>query len=142
MKKETGRNGGQLKRLEKGDAGNEGAGRPLGSKSFKTLLEDALEKTTKTKSGETLSLKTASAIQLVAILISPETDDNTKLKAFQIIRDTIGEAPILKTENLNTNLNMEGETLTPEMIDEFEAFMSAKSKSDNGSSPIPGKQKR
>ena len=50
--------------------------------------------------------------------------------------------PLQRTENTNKNVNMEGETLTPEMIDEFEAFMSAKSKSDNGSSPIPGKQKR
>lgn len=140
MKEESGRNGGRLKRLEKGDAGNEGAGRPLGSKSFKTLLEDALEKTTKTKSGETLSLKTASAIQLVAILISPETDDNTKLKAFQIIRDTIGEAPILKTENLNTNLNTESQILTAEQIAGIDALLEGNQKQDNDK-PVPGKQK-
>ena len=140
MKEEAGRNGGRLKRLEKGDPANEGAGRPVGSKSFKTLLEEALEKTTKTKSGETLSLKTASAIQLVAILISPETDDNTKLKAFQIIRDTIGEAPILKTENLNTNLNTESQILTAEQIAGIDALLEGNQKQDNDK-PVPGKQK-
>ena len=93
-----GRNGGRIKRREKGDPGEKGAGRPLGSKSFKTLLEEALSKTTKGKDGQPIELKQASALQLVGILLSSETDDNTKLKAFQIIRDTIGEAPATKAE--------------------------------------------
>lgn len=87
-----------MKRREKGDPPEPGAGRPPGSKSFKTLLEEALAKTTNGKNGEKIDLKTASAMQLVGILLSSETDDNTKLKAFQVIRDTIGENPINKTE--------------------------------------------
>ena len=98
MKDVKGRNGGTIKRAEKGDPGLPGAGRPPGSKSFKTLLEEALAKTTKGKDGQPIELKKASALQLVGILVSPETDDNTKLKAFQIIRDTIGEAPATKSE--------------------------------------------
>lgn len=38
--------------------------------------------------------------------------------------------------------NMEGKTLTPDMIDEFERYLEAKQQSDNGISPIPGKSKR
>jgi hypothetical protein len=93
-----GRNGGKIKRREKGDPPEPGAGRPPGSKSFKTLLSEALEKTTKDKDGKEVPLKQVSAIQLIGILLSKETDDNTKLKAFQIIRDTLGEAPATKNE--------------------------------------------
>lgn len=88
-----------MKRREKGDPPEPGAGRPRGSKSFKTLLEDALSKTTKDKNGQPIELKQASAMQIVGILLSSETDDNTKLKAFQIIRDTLGESPVTKTEH-------------------------------------------
>lgn len=94
-----GRNGGKIKRRQKGDPAEPGAGRPPGSKSFKTLLEDALAQTTKGKDGQPIELKRASALQLVGILLSSETDDNTKLKAFQLIRDTIGEAPATKISN-------------------------------------------
>lgn len=37
-------------------------------------------------------------MQMLGILLSSETDDNTKLKAFQIIRDTLGENPVNKAE--------------------------------------------
>lgn len=90
--------GGIIRPQQKGDPALPGAGRPRGSKSFKTLLEEALAKTTKGKDGQPIELKQASALQLVSILLSSETDDNTKLKAFQIIRDTLGEAPATKTE--------------------------------------------
>lgn len=87
-----------MKRKEKGDPPEPGAGRPPGSKSYKTLLEDALARTTNGKNGEKITLKDASAMQIIGILLSAETDDNTKLKAFQIIRDTLGESPIAKAE--------------------------------------------
>lgn len=98
MKEIKGRNGGTLKQSEKGDPGQPGAGRPPGSRSFKTLLEEALDKTTNGKDGKKITLKEASAIQMLGILLSSETDDNTKLKAFQIIRDTLGENPVNKAE--------------------------------------------
>lgn len=87
-----------MKRRQKGDPPEPGAGRPPGSKSFKTLLAEALEKTTKDKDGKEVPLKQVSAIQLIGILLSKETDDNTKLKAFALIRDTLGEAPVNKSE--------------------------------------------
>lgn len=87
-----------MKRRQKGDPAEPGAGRPRGSKSFKTLLSESLEKTTKDKDGKQVSFKELSAIQLVAMLLSKETDDNTKLKAFQIISAQIGEAPATKSE--------------------------------------------
>lgn len=43
-------------------------------------------------------MKQLTAIQIIGILLSKETDDNTKLKAFQIIRDTLGEVPATKNE--------------------------------------------
>lgn len=98
MKEIKGRNGGTLKQSEKGDPGQPGAGRPPGSRSFKTLLEEALDKTTNGKDGKKITLKEASAMQMLGILLSSETDDNTKLKAFQIIRDTLGENPVNKAE--------------------------------------------
>jgi hypothetical protein len=88
-----------MKRREKGDPPEAGAGRPKGSKSFKTLLAEALDKTTKNKDGKDVPLKELSALQLIGILLSKDTDDNTKLKAFTIIRDTLGEAPATKTEH-------------------------------------------
>lgn len=93
-----GRNGGKINRPQKGDPANPGAGRPKGSKSFKTLFAEALEQTTKDKSGKEVPLKQLTAIQIIGIMLSKETDDNTKLKAFQIIRDTLGEAPATKNE--------------------------------------------
>ena len=99
MKDVPGRNGGTIKRMEKGDPPLPGAGRPEGARSYKTLLDEALARTTNTNDGRKIEIKEASAIQLIAILLSPETDDNTKLKAFQIIRDTIGESPINKMEH-------------------------------------------
>lgn len=87
-----------MKRRQKGDPPEPGAGRPPGSKSFKTLLAEALEKTTKDKDGKDVPLKQLGALQIVAILLSKETDDNTKLKAFAVIRDTMGEAPATKNE--------------------------------------------
>lgn len=98
MKERPGRNGGRLKQSEKGDPGQPGAGRPPGSRSFKTLLQEALDRTTNGKDGKKITLKEASAMQLVGILLSSETDDQTRLKAFQIIRDTLGESPVQKTE--------------------------------------------
>lgn len=98
MKEIKGRNGGTLKQSEKGDPAQPGAGRPPGSRSYKTLLQEALERTTNGKDGKKITLKEASAMQLVGILLSGETDDNTKLKAFQMIRDTLGESPVQKTE--------------------------------------------
>ena len=98
MKDVPGRNGGTIKRREKGDPPTPGSGRPVGSRSFKTLLQEALARTTKDTDGNVVELKEAGALQIVAILLSKETDDNTKLKAFQIIRDTLGEAPPTKNE--------------------------------------------
>lgn len=93
-----GRNGGILKSQQKGDPALPGAGRPLGAKTFRRLLEEALERTMKDKEGKEISLKEASALQMVAMLLSPDTEDNTKLRVFQLVRDTIGEAPIEKSE--------------------------------------------
>lgn len=103
MKQVKGRNGGTLKAQEKGDPGLPGAGRPPGSKSFKTLLEEALEKVTTNKDGIDIPIKEESVLQLVAMVISEKTDSNTKLKAFQLIRDTIGEAPVTKNEHSGPN---------------------------------------
>lgn len=86
---------------EKGDPAFPGAGRPPGSKSYKTLLAEALAKTTKGKDGQVRDMKELSALQMVGIMLSTETDDNTKLKAFQIIRDTLGESP---AQNIDMNL--------------------------------------
>ena len=97
-KQVPGKNGGTIKRREKGDPPEKGAGRPPGSKSFKTLLNEALERTTKTKKGNEIQIKELSVAQVIAILISPQTDDNTKIKVFQMVRDTIGEAPAAKSE--------------------------------------------
>jgi hypothetical protein len=93
-----GRNGGKIKRREKGDPPEPGSGRPKGSKSFKTLFAEALERTTKDKDGKEIPLKELSALQIVGILLSRETDDNTKLKAFSLIQATLGEAPATKNE--------------------------------------------
>lgn len=50
------------------------------------------------KEGNIITIKELAAIDLVSMLISTEIDDNTKLRAFQIVRDTIGEAPPTKSE--------------------------------------------
>jgi hypothetical protein len=57
-----------------------------------------LERTTKDKDGKEIPLKELSALQIVGILLSRETDDNTKLKAFSLIQATLGEAPATKNE--------------------------------------------
>lgn len=93
-----GKNGGRLKVIEKGDKPNDGAGRPKGAKSFKKLLKIALNKMQKTKEGGEISLKEASVLQLVSMYFSKETDDNTKLRIWQTMRDTLDEAPVNKQE--------------------------------------------
>lgn len=94
-----GKNGGRIKRRQKGDPAEPGSGRPKGAKSFKTLLAEALEKTIQDEDGKPIKLKELSAIQMVSLLLSSETEDNTKLKAFQVIRDTLGESPTEKHEH-------------------------------------------
>lgn len=94
----AGKNGGKIKVMEKGDPPNVGAGRPKGARSFKKLLRDALNKKTKAKTGEMLTIKEASVLKLVSMYFSDETDDNAKIRIFALIRDTIGETPIVKKE--------------------------------------------
>ena len=68
---------------------------------------------------------------------------NGDTAAWEKLNDRLEGKATQKTENLNLNADTtQGETLTPETIEAFERFMAAKSKSENGSSPIPGKQKR
>lgn len=103
--------------MEKGDPPNAGGGRPLGSRSFKTLLQEALAQTKKDKNGKPVELKQATAMQIIAIALSKDTDDNTKLKAFQIIRDTIGEQPETRQPlHITATLKIEtpAEPMTPE----------------------------
>jgi len=97
MRLVPGRNGGKIRHSEKGEK-TPGAGRPPGSKSFKSLLKKALKQVVQDDEGKPVAIKELAAIDLVAMLISTEIDDNTKPRAFQIIRDTIGEAPATKTE--------------------------------------------
>lgn len=51
-----------------------------------------------------------------------------------------GKVPQNLNLNGGINVNMEATTLTPETIDAFNRFLEAKQQSDNGSSPLPGKQ--
>ncbi len=88
-----------MKRRQKGDPPEPGAGRPPGSRSFKALLNEAMEQIEKGEDGKPIPLKKKAAVQILAILLSKETDDQTKLKAFALIRDTIGEAPTNKNEH-------------------------------------------
>ena len=88
-----------MKRRQKGDPPEPGAGRPPGSRSFKKILEEALERETNAKDGTKTTLKDAAALKVLAVLLGADTDDNTRLRAFQIIQDALGEGPSQKIEH-------------------------------------------
>ena len=123
MKEVRGRNGGKLLVREKGDPAPEGAGRPKGSKSFSTLLANALDKAVgkDEATGNEISAKEAAVYRLIKMLLSDQTDDNTTLKAFALIRDTIGEAPVEKKELSGPD----GEAINPVFILEIPADVSS-----------------
>lgn len=64
-------------------------------KAFKELLEMLLEEEVKDTNGNSTGLtrKEALAITVIQIGLSKKAKDKDKLKAFRLIRDTIGEAP-------------------------------------------------
>lgn len=120
-----GRNGGKIKVMEKGDPANVGAGRPKGSRSFKTIMEEFLEKKVKGKDGSEMTYKEAAALRMISLMIKPDSDDNTAIRAFEKVRDTIGEAP--ETKNINESIHKIGsvdvEMITPEMLQKIKTIV-------------------
>lgn len=112
--------------------------RPLAKTSLQRLLEGEETEDTEVRDLSDKGLLTGYTAQTVK-------RSKTQPNATAVIFSLKGLYPDMFADRQLVNMKVEtieGETLTPEMIDEFERFVAAKSKSDNGSSPLPGKQKR
>lgn len=98
MKEIKGRNGGVLKSAEKGEQIPGGGGKK-GAKSFKRLFKNLLnDEITDEKTGIKMTRKQAAALKMLAIVFSKDSGDADRIRAFQTIRDTIGEKPTDKQE--------------------------------------------
>jgi hypothetical protein len=103
MKEVKGRNGGTIKRSEKGDPAPPGAGRPVGSISFKKLANQILDGKISREDAEgkkmLLTRKEAMVLGMIEDALNDE-DPNTRLKAGFGIWDR------LEKEATDVNVNM------------------------------------
>lgn len=99
MKKITGKNGGELTITEKGEqvpgGGKPGPKKPSFKRIFKKMMKDF---TIDEETGNKLTQKELAALKILGIAIGKTSSDEARMKAFQIIRDTIGEKPTDKQE--------------------------------------------
>lgn len=88
-----GRNGGTLKSRQKGDSALPGAGRPKGSKSWKTTLNKYLEeKISDEELGETVEYRDAIAFKLIKDALTAADPNVRRLAASLIMDRTEGKA--------------------------------------------------
>lgn len=98
MKKIPGGKGGTITPMEKGQQVPGGGGKK-GAKSFKRLFKNLLnDEITDEKTGIKMTRKQAAALKMLAIVFSKDSGDADRIRAFQTIRDTIGEKPTDKQE--------------------------------------------
>ena len=112
--------------------------RPLTKTSLQRLLEG--EETQDTEVRDLSDKGILTGQQATTVKLS-----KTQPNATAVIFALKGLYPDMFADRQLVNMkveNMEGKTLTPDMIDEFERYLEAKQQSDNGISPIPGKSKR
>ena len=94
--------GGRITPQQKGDKALPGAGRPIGSKSFKKILKAWLSME-REEEGVKMTNKEASVVRLLKMYFDDKTNPETKIKALAFIRDTIGEKPKEKIEATGAN---------------------------------------
>ena len=112
--------------------------RPLTKTSLQRLLEGEETEDTEVRDLSDKGLLTGHTAQTVK-------RSKTQPNATAVIFALKGLYPDMFADRQLVNMRVEtieDATLTPEMIDDFERFVAAKSKSDNGISPLPGKSKR
>jgi len=63
-------------------------------RAFRELIEDMLDETGGTVNGQLATKKDLVVARAIKMLTSTDTRDQDFLKAFEIIRDTIGEKPV------------------------------------------------
>lgn len=98
MKKIPGGKGGTITPMEKGQQIPGGGGKK-GAKSFKRLFKNLLkDEITDAQTGIKMTRKQAAALKMLAIVFSKDSGDADRIRAFQTIRDTIGEKPTDKQE--------------------------------------------
>ena len=85
-------------------------------KAFKELFENILSENGGIVNNEQVSKKEMVAMRAISILTSSETKDGDFLRAFEIVRNTIGEKPVEKIQVAE---------VSQEVIDEIEQIVSA-----------------
>lgn len=73
-------------------------------KEFRELFEKMLSEDGGVLNGEKVSRKDMVTAKAIQVLLSEKTTDRDFLKAFEIVRDTIGEKPVDQVEQLNTDI--------------------------------------
>lgn len=73
-------------------------------KLFREMLESILSEEGGVLNGEKVTRKQMVSAKAVQMLLNPKTADKDFLKAFEIVRDTIGEKPVEQVEQLNTDI--------------------------------------
>lgn len=103
MKKIPGGKGGTITPMEKGQQIPGGGGKK-GAKSFKRLFKNLLsEDITDEKTGIKMTRKQAAALKMLGIVFSKDSNDADRIRAFQVVRDTMGEKPTEKQEITGKN---------------------------------------
>ena len=91
-------------------------------KAFRELLEEMLEEDGGTINGVTASRKEVATYNLIKLATASKgVKDNDRIKAFELIRDTIGEKPTEKVEVTKP---------TSETVKEMEEYFEQLSESD------------
>lgn len=99
---------------EKGKNGGKKSGEVRrAKKTMKDMLDYLLKKKIEDKKGK--KVKTQEAITLA--LIKQALSGN--VKAYEVIRDTIGEKPIENVNATNTNINIEDEKVVKEVLNKL-----------------------
>lgn len=114
-----------LKKFKKGDVSHEEAVRrgSLGGKArakkikerktLKEMLEILLDKEITNNKGETATTLEAISVSLIKKAMSGD------VRAFEVLRDTIGQKPTDKVEQTNTNININDEKIINNVLDKI-----------------------
>ena len=114
-----------LKKFKKGDVSHEEAVRrgSLGGKArakkikerktMKEMLEILLDKEITNNKGETATTLEAISVSLIKKAMSGD------VRAFEVLRDTIGQKPTDKVEQTSTNININDEKIINNVLDKI-----------------------
>jgi hypothetical protein len=116
------RNGGTLKRLEKGDPTNPGAGRPKGSVSLTTILDKILSGKIKIQQGgEEVEITKLEALALGLVRDALQDEDpNIRHRALDRIADRLYGKPKQEIEQSGKfSIGFDFEELTPDQAEKI-----------------------